>query len=56
MLTYYFYSKSDPKREIIGQIQAKDLDIAVEYFMQRKNLSREQFFDIYGIGIKNLTP
>jgi hypothetical protein len=54
MLTYYFYSKSDPKKEVIGQIQSQDLDTAVEYFLQRKNLVRKQFFDIYGIGIKNL--
>jgi hypothetical protein len=54
MLTYYFYSKSDSKKETIGQIQAGDLDTAMEYFLQRKNLSRKQFFDIYGVGIKNL--
>ena len=54
MLTYYFYNKSDSKKEIIGQIQAKDLETAVAYFTQRKNLSKQQFFEIFGVGIKNL--
>jgi hypothetical protein len=54
MLTYYFYNKSDQNKEIIDQIQAKDLETAVAYFTQRKNLSKQQFFEIFGVGIKNL--
>jgi len=54
MLTYYFYNKSDSKKEIIDQIQARDLETAVAYFVQRKNISQDQFFKIYGVGIKNL--
>jgi len=54
MLTYYFYSKQDPNKEIIDKIQAKDLETAVHYFLGRKNLTREKFFDVYGVGIKNL--
>jgi hypothetical protein len=52
MNKYHFYSKTDPKQEIIDQIQAPSLDIAVDYFTKRKNLTKEQFFEIYGIGIK----
>ena len=54
MLTYYFYSKQDSNKEIIDKIQAKDLETAVNYFTNRKNLTKDQFFDIYGVGIKNL--
>jgi hypothetical protein len=54
MHTYYFYSKLDPKKEIIDQIQAIDLNTAVDYFIKRKNLSKDQFFEIFGIGIKNI--
>ncbi len=54
MFTYYFYSKLDLKKEIIDQIQAKDLETAVAYFIQRKNLPKDKFFELYGIGIKNL--
>ena len=52
MNKYYFYSKSDSKQEIIDQIQAPSLEIAVDYFTKRKNLTQDQFFEIYGIGIK----
>jgi hypothetical protein len=51
MTKYHFYSKSDPKREMIDQIQAASLDIAIDYFIKRKNLTKEQFFEIYGIGM-----
>ena len=54
MLKYYFYSKSDSTKEIIDQIQAKDLETAVAYFTQRKNLPKDKFFELYGVGIKNL--
>ena len=54
MYTYYYYSKSDSTRETIDQIQAKDLDIAIDYFTKRKNLTKDQFFEIFGIGIKNI--
>jgi cytidylate kinase len=54
MFTYYFYNKLDSKKEIIDQIQAKDLETAVTYFTQRKNLSKDKFFELYGVGIKNL--
>ena len=54
MLTYYFYNKSGPQKEILDQIKAKDLETAVAYFTQRKNLSKDQFFKLYGVGIKNL--
>jgi hypothetical protein len=54
MLTYYFYSKFDSTKEIIDQIQAKDLETAVAYFTQRKNLPKDKFFGLYGVGIKNL--
>lgn len=54
MLTYYFYSKFDPTKEIIDQIQSRDLETAVAYFIQRKNLPKDKFFELYGIGIKNL--
>jgi hypothetical protein len=54
MLTYYFYNKLDSKKEILDQIKAKDLETAVAYFTQRKNLSKDKFFELYGVGIKNL--
>lgn len=52
MNRYHFYSKADPKQEIIDQIQATSLNIAVDYFTKRKNLTQDQFFEMYGIGIK----
>lgn len=54
MLTYYFYSKTDPKKEVLDKIKAKDLETAIAYFTQRKNLPQDKFFELYGVGIKNL--
>ncbi len=52
-MIYYFYSKKDKTKEAINQVEATSLDIALDYFSKVKNLTKDEFLEIYTIGIKN---
>jgi hypothetical protein len=46
---YIFYSQSDPSKEPIDKVLAYDYDGALEYFSERKKMSKKMFLDIYTI-------
>jgi hypothetical protein len=46
---YYYYAKSDSSEEKIDKIIAMDLESAVEYFAERKQLDKYTFLKIYNV-------
>lgn len=48
-MLYGFYSKSDPKQEIINRIINTSRLKAAESFAQRKQLPLKLFLQIYGV-------
>ena len=52
-MIYYFYITTDKTKEAVNQVEAASLDIALDYFSKVKNLNKDEFLEIYTIGIKN---
>lgn len=48
-MTYYFYSKSDPKEEAIFKVSATNITEAINYFNKMKNLSTVDFLELYNV-------
>jgi hypothetical protein len=46
---YFYYAKTDSKKEAIDKILAFDFEGALEYFSDRKKLNKEEFLNIYEI-------
>jgi len=49
---YYYYAKSDSSKEKIDGIVAMDLDLAIEYFAERKQMNKYTFLKIYNVESK----
>lgn len=51
-MIYYFYSNTDPKAEPINQVEAECWEDACDYFAGRKQLTLQQFFNLYEVTVK----
>lgn len=49
-MIYYFYSKSDTKKEPISKVIAVSRMAAARYFASRKRLLLKQFLMLYGVS------
>jgi hypothetical protein len=47
--TYFYYSKNDSSQESIDKVLAYDYDGALEYFSERKKISKITFLQLYTI-------
>lgn len=50
MKNYYFYSKSDSKREPISYIKVDSKEEAIQFFSKLKNLTKERFLSIFKVS------
>jgi hypothetical protein len=46
---YYFYSKSDTKKEAIDKVVTLNYEDALEYFTNRKQIDVSLFMSLYNI-------
>jgi hypothetical protein len=53
-MIYYFYSKSDNKKEPISKIECDSYEEALSLFSKIKRLSKKLFLEIYEIIAKNV--
>ena len=51
-MIYYFYSKSDPKKEPIYSTHAVNKTQAIIFFKDVKDLSIDDFLKLYEVDIK----
>ena len=51
-MIYYFYSKNDPKKEQINQIEAINSIEATILFAELKRLTIDKFLDLYNVEQK----
>jgi len=49
-MSYYFYSKTDSKKEPISKVLAGSRMAAAKYFAERKRLTLKQFLTLYGVS------
>jgi hypothetical protein len=49
---YFYYAKSDSSKEPIDKIIAMDLESAIEYFAERKQMDKYTFLKIYNVKLK----
>ena len=49
---YFYYAKSDSSKEPIDKIIAMDLESAIEYFAERKQMDKYTFLKIYNVESK----
>ena len=47
--TYFYYAKNDSNQESIDKVVAYDWDGALEYFAERKKMSKITFLQLYTI-------
>ena len=47
--TYFYYAKNDNSQEPIDKVLAYDWDGALEYFSERKKISKITFLQLYTI-------
>ena len=47
--TYFYYAKNDSSKEPIDKVLAYDWDGALEYFSERKKMSKITFLQLYTI-------
>jgi hypothetical protein len=46
---YFFYARTDPNKEKIDRIVALSLELAIEYFAERKQMDKYAFLKIYEV-------
>jgi hypothetical protein len=49
---YFYYARSDSSEESIDKIIAMDLESAIEYFAERKQMDKYTFLKIYNVKSK----
>ncbi len=49
-MSYYFYSRTDTKKEPISRVLAVSRMAAAKYFAARKRLQLKQFLTLYGVS------
>lgn len=49
-MKFFSYAKNDPQKEKIDKIIANSYEDALEYFAERKHMSKFDFLKIYAIG------
>lgn len=50
---YFFYGKSDTKKEPIGKTEAKTMADAIAYFATVKNLAQDKFMELFAVEAQN---
>tara|TARA_B110000503_G_scaffold97893_1_gene146773 strand:- start:3396 stop:3581 length:186 start_codon:yes stop_codon:yes gene_type:complete len=49
--TYFYYSKSDSKKEAIDKVKVASKEDAITYFASRKKMEEEVFTNLYNVKI-----
>lgn len=49
---YFYYSKTDPDKEVIDRIVAASYEAALEFFAERKKINQYIFTELYEIESK----
>ena len=55
MKSYFYYSKSDTKKEPIDRVSTTDETEALSYFTNRKKMKEEMFMNLYVIEVYEKT-
>jgi len=50
MKEYYFYFKSDTKKEALSKTKASSLEDAIELFCETKKMKKDQFSDLFSVS------
>jgi hypothetical protein len=49
--TYFYYSKSDSKKEVMDKVKTSSKEDAITYFASRKKMEEEVFNNLYNIEV-----
>ena len=52
-MVYYFYSKTDSTKEPVSKAKCESYEDALEYFSEKKKLSKKAFLNLYEITTEN---
>ena len=50
MKEYYFYFKSDTKKEALSKTKASSLEDAIELFCEAKKMKKDQFSELFNVS------
>ena len=50
MKEYYFYFKSDTKKEALSKTKASSLEDAIELFCEAKKMKKDQFSELFSVS------
>jgi Holliday junction resolvasome RuvABC DNA-binding subunit len=50
MKEYYFYFKSDTKKEALSKTKASSLEDAIELFCETKKMKKDQFSELFSVS------